>query len=302
MPSLSNSLPELANLSDLASLLKLSEFELKLFSLRTEQFYSTFERPKSSGKGVRIICAPDNKLKAIQRRIKTYLLDCIDAHPASTGYGRGCSIVKNASVHVAQNVVLNLDIENFFSSISISRVVGLFITLGYSEGVAFHLARLCCYKHALPQGAPTSPAIANLVCHRLDRRLTGLAANKNLKYTRYCDDISVSSSEHMTPGLVALIKTIVAEEGFQINKDKTRILSRRSCQIVTGLTVNEKVNVPRRKRRELRAAFHQAANASQGAINEQEKHRLQGLASFVQMVQKGLVQPKLGRLSRIIEE
>lgn len=290
MPSLSKPIPAIANQNELASFLEISEFELKRFCLRTDKFYSTFEQAKSSGKGVRIISAPSKELKAIQKKIKQNILDCLYTHESATGYSRGCSNVHNASVHVGQKVILNLDIENFFSSISISRVVGLFMSLGYEEGVSFSLARLSCLNHVLPQGAPSSPSIANLVCHRLDRRLSGLAKNRDLKYSRYCDDISISSADRMTPGMVALVKSIINEEGFTINKEKTRLLSRRSRQIVTGLSVNEKVSIPRPKKRILRATFHRAS--FQEELSELERQKLLGMASYCRMVGQANVRLK----------
>lgn len=284
MPSLSKSLPIIANLSELAEFLALSEFELKSFCLRPKRHYHTFERAKKSGKGFRKICAPTEKLKSIQRLIKTNILDCVVAHQSSTGYKKGTSIVENAQAHVGKRVLLNLDIENFFSSISMPRVTGLFTSLGYAEDLAIMLARLCCYEHALPQGAPTSPSLANMICHRLDRRLSGLAQNRKMSYTRYCDDITLSSDETISSNFVELVKSIILEEGFSVNKDKTRVLSRASSQIVTGLTVNQKVNVPRAKRRLIRASFHRMVTGKD--FSDFERRKLEGFASFMQMIKR----------------
>lgn len=284
MPSLSKTLPTIATLLDLAEFLSVSEFELKSFCLRPKNFYNTFERPKRSGKGCRKICAPSEKLKSVQKIIKEKILDCVEAHESSTGYKRGASIVENAQVHVGKRALLNLDIENFFSSISMPRVIGLFASLGYTEDVAIMLGRLCCFEHALPQGAPTSPSLANLICHKLDRRLKGLAFKSHMQYTRYCDDITLSSDENISGKFVEVVKEIIKDEGFSVNEDKTRVLSQRSCQIVTGLTVNQKVNLPREKRRLIRASFHRASQ--QTALTDAEQKRLEGLASFMQMIEQ----------------
>lgn len=284
MPSLSKSIPTIATVNELADFLGISEFELKSFCLRPKKFYNTFERAKKSGKGTRKINAPCEKLKTVQKLIKAKILDCVDVHVCSTGYKRGGSIVDNAQVHVGKRVLLNLDIENFFPSISMPRVSGLFSALGFSEDVAIMLARLCCFEHALPQGAPTSPSLANIICHKLDRRLKGLADNRSMQYTRYCDDITLSSDENIAKGFVSFVKRIIAEEGFSVNEEKTRILTRRSCQIVTGLAVNQKVNIPRAKRRLVRAAFHRAAKDSSGG--ESERKRLEGFAAFIEMIKR----------------
>lgn len=284
MPSLSQSLPTIATVNELAEFLGISEFELKSFCLRPKRFYNTFERAKKSGKGTRKINAPCNKLKTVQKLIKAKILDYVDVHKSSTGYKRGGSIVDNAQVHVGKRALLNLDIENFFPSISMPRVTGLFSAMGFPEDVAIMLARLCCFEHALPQGAPTSPSLANIICHKLDRRLKGLAENRKMQYTRYCDDITLSSDENIAKGFVSFVKQIIAEEGFFVNEEKTRILTRRSCQIVTGLTVNQKVNVPRAKRRLVRAAFHKATKDS--LVAEAERKRLEGFAAFMEMVKR----------------
>lgn len=284
MPSLSQSLPTIATVNELAEFLGISEFELKSFCLRPKKYYNTFERVKKSGKGTRKINAPCNKLKTVQKLIKAKILDYVDVHKSSTGYKRGASIVDNAQMHVGKRALLNLDIENFFPSISMPRVTGLFSAMGFPEDVAIMLARLCCFEHALPQGAPTSPSLANIICHKLDRRLKGLAENRKMQYTRYCDDITLSSDENIAKGFVSFVKQIIAEEGFFVNEEKTRILTRRSCQIVTGLTVNQKVNIPRTKRRLLRAAFHKAAKDS--SVAEAERKRLEGFAAFMEMVKR----------------
>ena len=283
MPSLSQSLPQIADLNELAELLGISEFELKNFSLRPKKFYNTFERAKRSG-GTRKISAPCDKLKSVQNLIKAKIVDCVDTHECSTGYRKGASIVDNAQVHVGKRVILNLDIESFFTSISLMRVSGFFSSLGYSDDVAIALAQLCCFEHALPQGAPTSPGLANLICHKLDRRLQGLARNKRIQYTRYCDDITLSSDDKISPNFVELIKQIIADEGFKVNEEKTRVLSQRTCQIVTGLTVNQKVSIPRAKRRNMRAAMHQAAQSE--SVSDSERKRLEGFDSYMQMVKR----------------
>ncbi len=281
MPSSSIALPIIKTERDLAEFFAISEFELKRFCIRTQGFYHSFERPKKSGKGMRIISAPSEALKELQRKIKRDILDLLETHSSCMGYKKGFSIVDNAAPHVGQRFVLNLDIKDFFQSISSARVAGYFCSLGYSEEVSVLLSRICCYKNALPQGAPTSPSLANLICSKLDRRLCGVARKNGLVYTRYCDDITISGGAFVKPGLQHFIQGIIAEEGFEVNKDKTRLLSRRSCQTVTGLVVNEKVSIPRKRRRLIRAILHQSElGRSPGMCN----NYVSGLRGFMNMV------------------
>ena len=282
MPSFSSALPIIETEAELAVFLRISEFELKRFCLRSEKFYHSFERAKKSGHGTRKICAPSEELKQLQRRIKKEILDRVELHQSCTGYRPGMSIVTNASIHVGQRFVLNMDICDFFQSISCARVAGLFVSLGYPEEVAILLSRLCSYRNSIPQGAPSSPSIANIICHKLDRRLFGLAQARGLRYSRYCDDITISGDSYLNSKLQELLKTIITGEGFAINEEKTRLLSRRSCQTVTGLTVNDKVNVPRSRRRILRAAMHKGI--PEGWPYDGKRNHLNGLSSYVNMV------------------
>jgi RNA-directed DNA polymerase len=284
MPSFSSTLPSINSETDLASFLKLSEFELKRFCLRAANFYSVFERKKKSGNKTRTICAPTTELKRVQRLIKKQILDKVELHSACTGYRKGMSIVSNAEIHVGQRFVLNLDIKNFFPSISTARVAGLFVSLGFSEEISLVLAKLCCFQNAVPQGSPASPSIANLICHKLDRRLNGLAQAKGFKYSRYCDDVTISGDKHLGEGFIKLIEQIVSSEGFEVNKEKTRLFTRKSCQTVTGLTVNEKVSIPRARRRLIRAILHQSAKKPLMTLNC--KNYVNGLAAYMNMVRR----------------
>lgn len=220
----------------------------------TENHYNSFELPKKSG-GSRSINAPSSFLKMIQRKVKEHILD---THPLSEnthGFAKDRSIVTNAVVHVGRDMVINLDLEDFFPSVKEWRVQGLFRSLGFSSREARLLTIITTYDGELPQGAPTSPAIANLVCRKMDRRLSGLAERGSASYTRYADDMTFSGPSSII-GLLPAIRTIIEEEGFVIADEKLRIQRKGRRQIVTGLTVNEKASVPRPIRRRLRAAVH----------------------------------------------
>ena len=223
----------------------------------------------------RLLEIPNVKLKQLQRKILAEILDRIPLHPAAHGFRPGHSIVTNASVHCGKRVVVRFDLADFFPSVSATRVYRTFRTFGYPERVARLLTGFCTTSiprdvwqcrpnpsadgsdHAvgqrfasrhLPQGAPTSPALANLAAFPLDRRLAKLAASMDADYTRYADDLTFSSGDELARGvkrLIALVAVIVHSEGFKLNSRKTRIMPRSARQRVTGVVVNVKPNVSR---------------------------------------------------------
>lgn len=266
--------------------------------------YVAYTLPKRSG-GQRLILAPKRELKALQRRILRDLLDKVPPSEVAHGFVAGRSIVTNAAPHVGKQVVLNLDLENFFPSITFPRVRGLFLLLGYSFSVASALALLCTGHEREPfeynnkqyfvsigprhlvQGAPTSPALANLIAYRLDRRLNGLATKHGLAYTRYADDLTFSGDD-LSEALFLLdvLPHLISDEGFTINCAKTHLFRPSARQMVTGLVVNEQLGTPRTLRRRLRAILHNARSTGLAAQNteghEDFRAYLLGLIGFVE--------------------
>ena len=240
-----------------------------------------------------------------KRQVLHDLLDKVPPADAAHGFVLKRSIVTNALPHIGKAVLLNLDLKDFFPSIIYPRVRGLFISLGYSFSVASALALLCtahereAFDHNgtryyisvgprhLVQGAPTSPALANLIAYRLDRRLTGLASKHDFTYTRYADDLSFSGAQFDTARrLLGIIPRIVEDEGFTINESKTRLLRASSRQTVTGLVVNDQLSTPRQLRRRLRAILHNAQTTgldAQNRDNHEDFHAyLLGMIGFVE--------------------
>lgn len=271
--------------------------------------YHRFDIAKSDG-GRREICAPRGMLRRTQRAIYETILAGLRVHPAAHGFLPGKSVLTNASAHQGKMVVVKLDLIDFFPTIHYWRMVGLFSSVGYEvvrgkfghddahRSVAGTLARLCTYTPNpdsvgdgyAPQGAPTSPAISNLVCRRFDARLAGLAERVGGVYTRYADDLTFSFDEAPSGGFGRFrwwVDEIVHQEGFQLNHRKFRILRRTQRQKVTGLVVNDGVGVPRRDRRRFRAIVH---NCEKHGIESQRKGRenfedwLRGYASWIRMV------------------
>jgi len=222
--------------------------------------YKEMTRPKANGK-VRILHAPTSKLKTVQRWITRDILLKKRPHPYATAYYPGSSISNGAAPHVGRKIVVRLDLKDFFPSIGFSRVRQVFTQFGYPYKVASILANLCCYEGRLVQGAPTSPALSNLVAMRLDQRITGLkkklkVEDKKFYYSRYADDLIFSFDDEELLKTLPLIRQIIVEEGFAVNEDKLRIMRSGRRQKVTGVVVNTKLNVPAYERRRLRAVIH----------------------------------------------
>lgn len=238
--------------------------------------YSTFDIPKRSG-GKRTIHAPSPQLKLAQGKLSTLLQACEKEieeelgvkHPVAHGFKQGRSILTNADVHRRQRYVLNFDLTDFFGTINFGRVRGFLLenrNFKLHRDVATIIAQIACHEDRLPQGAPTSPVISNLIGNILDIRLSKLARAHGCAYSRYADDITMSTSQPQFPHAIArqLLATpnwVVSKEveeavkacGFKINHAKTRLLHRRSRQDVTGIVVNRHVNVNTDYRRAVRA-------------------------------------------------
>jgi hypothetical protein len=277
--------------------------------------------PKQSG-GVRLIEEPKPLLKHFQRVVLREILDRIAAHPDAHGFRRGRSSLTYAAGHVGRRVVVHLDLEDFFASIPAPRIYGIFRRCGYPEPVAHLLTGLTTNtvprrvwaeaprptnpavlaahhrlgQHLadahLPQGAPTSPALANLATFALDRRLSALAGAVGMTYSRYADDLALSSSryrsDHQLATTVALITSIAAEEGFRINPRKTSIQRPSQRQQLAGVVVNERPNIARRDYDRLKATIHNAARYGPGGQNRQNhpyfRDQLLGRISWVKQV------------------
>jgi RNA-directed DNA polymerase len=257
--------------ADVAALLGTSPNRLSyLLYSQGRASYRRFVLIKASG-GVRNIASPPSTIARFQRTILSCLTAMSRPKTPVHGFVVGRSVASNAAAHVAKPLVLNLDLTDFFSSVNFGRVRGLFSNrpFNFPSSVATVLAQICCDNRSLPQGAPTSPIISNLICRGLDRDLEQMARKFRCRYTRYADDITFSTrATHFATALVAsdvpgsnvelgaeLLATIT-RHGFSPNTSKTRIHRASQRQEVTGLVVNEKVNVPRSFIRNIRAAIH----------------------------------------------
>lgn len=218
------------------------------------------------GKKRRIIEAPDVELKTFQRILLDTVLYLATPTPWAHGFVPGRSVQTNAAPHCKQPWILNMDIKDFFPSIKFSRVLRVMRALPtpwrITEEEAYLLTKVVMRKGRLPQGAPTSPHLANLVSRTLDWRLAALSRQMGWMYTRYADDMTFSGSRK-PKGLIPYVREIVHEEGFQVSDKKTKMLPNYRRQLVTGLVVNEHAAWPRELRRKLRAIKHQQKLARQ---------------------------------------
>lgn len=249
-----------------------------------EPRYRSFDVPKRSG-GMRRIQAPDDDLKAVQRTLYHRLFKRLPVHPQVTGFRHGYSITSNASVHVGQAVVIRMDIQDFFGSTWNGRIKAYFKRIGWNRTASALLARLCTAGDGLPQGAPTSPQLANVVNYGMDARLAGLAASCGGVYTRYADDLTFSFHENK-PGnyrtVIHLTQEVLRDYGYRIHKKKKLHIRRaHQRQEVTGLVVNEKLALPRSTRRWLRAVDHRLAQGLDATLTPEQR---QGWAALERMV------------------
>lgn len=266
--------------------------------------------PKRSG-GRRLIEAPKRQLKAVQLKILREILDKVPAHPHAHGFCAGRSVLTNARVHQGRRILLKLDLENFYPNVRYSRVVAIFRSLGFSREVALWLARLTtsalpwdadtrlqhprhardpAYHHRhLPQGAPTSPALANLSAYGLDVRLSGLARKFDAAYTRYADDLTFSGSRRFAGALrdfIPLVEQIVRDERFIVHKHhKRRVLRNNQRQIVTGVVVNSHPNIARDEFDRLKAILTNCIRHGPASQNQEQHERfaehLRGRVAYV---------------------
>lgn len=306
-------LPLLNTAQEIATAINITVGELRFLAFSrptsTISHYIRFKIPKKTG-GDRQISAPMPRLKNAQTWILDNILCNIPLHEAARGFRAGHSILSNAQPHVGADVIINFDLKNFFPSISYRRVKGLFASFGYSETAATIFALLCTEpdvaeveldgqtyyvaqsERHLPQGSPASPAITNIMCRRLDKRLSEMAGEIGFVYTRYADDLTFSSSGDSLRHICNIFRrteSIVSHEGFTINQEKTRIIRRKSSRLeVTGVVVNERPTISKKELKKFRATLYQiekdGPEGKRWGNGDDVMAAIEGFANFVAMV------------------
>jgi RNA-directed DNA polymerase len=336
----SSNIPAIESTGDLARWLGLSPGELRWFADLKALVYKQREPrlehyhyrilAKRFG-AIRLIEAPKLRLKDLQRQILLWILQKLPAHPAAHGFVTGRSIRTFAAPHVGKRIVMRMDLRDFFPAFGGVRIQNVFRTLGYPEAIADLLGGLCTNatpmsvwkdfgtdvdperlvelrrlyaRPHLPQGAPTSPALANICCYRVDCRLSSLAKTSGAAYTRYADDLAFSGDDDFEKGVERFgvsVAAILQEEGLCVNHHKTRVMRQGVRQHLAGLVTNERLNVARRDFDQLKAVL---ANCVRFGLESQNRdHRpdfrshLHGKVSFVEMIN-----PQKGKRLRVLLE
>ena len=241
-----------------------SILSFQLYNLDRSFFYRTFEISKSNG-SIRVINAPKGIIKKLQENINLELSKIYKPTSIAKGFYKGSSIVDNAKAHIGKKWIVNLDIKDFFSTITFPRIYGIFKAkpFEFNHKIAGLIANICTYNGVLPQGSPTSPVLSNMIAFKLDRRLIYYTRSNNIDITRYADDITFSSNNYQELNLIVengLIKkdlnNIFIKNGFLINDNKTRIRYYYNHQEVTGIKVNKKLNIQKFMKYKIRSILH----------------------------------------------
>ncbi len=245
-----SNLPVIFDIDHFCLLIGIKKSDLCRFIYSDSYFYTKTKIPKKSG-GYRELDIPSADLKYIQRWILDNILSHMHVSEYAKGFKKNSSIKNNAENHVNKPCIVNMDIKDFFPSITFKQVFMIFKYYGYTKEVSFILAKLCTYNNRLPQGSPASPMLSNIRCLKLDKRLSALAKSFDADYSRYADDITFSGSENIAD-LISVSKKIIKDEGFIINEKKTRTALQHQRQEITGLIVNNgKVRVNKKYKRKL---------------------------------------------------
>lgn len=247
-------IPIIYDQEHLSLLLGYDYFYLLTVSNSQYSHYKYYQIPKKNG-GLRTIEEPFPALKEVQTWILKEILEPASKQyvsPVAKAFMPGKSLRENARFHRNKKYVVVLDIKDFFGSIKYGSVYGLFKKLGYNKSVSTLLANLCVLNFSLPQGAPTSPMLSNLVFKELDDRIFSYCRSRKIMYTRYADDMAFSSDSMNVTHLISYVRMVVGNQGFRINDDKTNVMGRGASQRVTGIVVNEKLQVSKAYRDKVR--------------------------------------------------
>ena len=306
-------LPVIKNINQLVNILDISEQQEKIFfykELRKKYLYRVVEIPKRSG-GIRKLEVPIESLKIIQKAINNVILNKFKMSKEANAYIKNRSIVTNAVPHVGAKTIIKIDIKDFFPSINFKHVYGQFRYFGYGENVSKYLALLCVDGDLkLPQGAPTSPTLSNLISVYMDSRISGYCSKHNYAYTRYADDITISSSEKLSFLIIMSIKSfifmILRDLEFEPNESKFKYFHNGAKLQVTGVVINDKLSAPKDKIREIENAIRyigkyglQSHMQYLGIDKDNYIGHLYGLAYYIKMIDKKKGEVYLQELNKL---
>lgn len=286
-----NGMPVIFDLKHICLLTGMNRKYILSIIYQEELFYTKHALIKKSG-GERILSIPCFELKYLQRWILDNVVSKMAISDNATGFVEEKSIVDNAKMHLNQKCILNIDLKDFFTTIKCKRIAEIFNFYGYSDEVSFYLAKICTYNGCLPQGSPCSPALSNVICLGLDKRLNGIAESCEVKYSRYADDITFSGTDNVKD-ILNIATKIIENEGFQLNNEKTRVQPTHQRQEVTGIVINNgRLRVRKKYKRELNQEIYYCKKFGVQdhlkKINNDKmfyKEHLYGKAFYVKMVE-----------------
>lgn len=291
-------LPVIQTIEDFSILTHISKYSIYQLSIHSAKHYKTYNVTKKSGKE-RTISQPSRKLKGMQSWILVNILNKVNVSSSCKGFEKNSSILDNALPHKGSNTILSLDLKDFFPSITSKQIFNVFKSLGYNNKISTVLTNICTFNKALPQGSPCSPKLANLVAWRLDLRIQGYVGKRGLNYTRYADDLTFSGlSPAKVVKILPMVKHIINNENFEINRSKTRIAGAARAKTVTGLVISgENIGIGKKKYNKLRSKiFHLTLPENQG--DNKLFHEVCGWISYLNSVDK----KRLSQVKKYIEK
>jgi len=259
---------------------------------KPSKFYRTFAIQKKSGFGSREISAPLPNLMIVQRFILHKILNHIKVDDSAKAFKKKSSIKDAARLHRRQKILLKCDVKNFFGSIEEWRIISIFFAVGYTKELSIVLAKLCTLNGFLPQGAPTSGSLSNILLISFDRKMLKFCKRLGLRYTRYADDICISGERLNTTDVFAFVGKLLADYGLVLNPKKNRVLRQNNRMIVVGIVVNEKMSAPKELRQSVRQEFyyikkyglHEHCSRNSFRSPEYELERLIGQISHIENI------------------
>lgn len=277
--------PAIKDIQDLANCVHLSTARLYRLSKYNNKFYTKFMLPKTDTT-FREIFAPCKEIKSVQAWILRNILEKIQISDFTTGFIKSINICHNVERHRNNKYFLCLDIDDFFPSILYGKVYNVFRTIGYNPHVSHILTSLCTCEGKLPQGGVTSPALSNIICIRMDKRIAGYVGKRNIAYTRYADDMTFSSmSDRRLVCIKKIVCRIIKEEGFKLNERKTRFLGPNRQRKITGLVINDNsFGIGRQCMRTLRSKIHRLLTLPLSTETQKENPHIEGWLAFVKNV------------------
>lgn len=249
-----SNLPIIYDVSHLSLLVGISEEYIYKITNSQKSGYRKFVIPKKS-EGQRTINEPLPNLKIIQKWILENILENIEISVFAKAYRKNITLKDNVRFHKGQKIVLKLDVENFFSNLKQGKIISFFINLGYSLELSVVLAKLCTLNGSLPQGAPTSPALSNILMRDFDNKTAEYCKKNKVRYTRYADDLTFSG-DFEVKSLYQQVKKNLNEINLRINTQKTKLMKQNNRQFVTGIVVNENLKVMKEYRKKIRQEIY----------------------------------------------